>query len=55
MNKLLEKTFGICVKKDVAAEENLTKKFLFELKKCKLSFFIKRAVVVGSSLPVAQR
>lgn len=55
MNKLLEKTFGICVKKDVAAEENSTKKFLFELKKCKLSFFIKRAVVVGSSLPVAQR
>lgn len=32
MNKLLEKTFGICVNKDVAAEENLTKKFLFELK-----------------------
>ena len=55
MNKLLEKTFGICVKKDVAAEENSTKKFLFELKKCKLSFFIKRAVVVGSSLLVAQR
>lgn len=54
MNKLLEKTFGICVKKDVAVEENLTKKFLFELKKYKLSFFIKRAVVVGSSLPVAQ-
>lgn len=32
MNKLLEKTFGICVKKDVAVEENLTKTFLFELK-----------------------
>lgn len=32
MNKLLDNTFGICVKKDVAAEENLTKTFLFELK-----------------------
>lgn len=36
MNKLLEKTFGICVKKDVAVEENLTKKFLFELKKMQI-------------------
>lgn len=32
MNKLLEKTFGICVKKDVAAEEILSKNILFELK-----------------------
>lgn len=32
MNKLLEKTFGICVKKDVTAEETLPKNILFELR-----------------------
>lgn len=32
MNKLLDNTFGICVKKDVTAEETLPKNILFELR-----------------------
>lgn len=32
MNKLLEKTFGICVKKDVAVEDTSRKNLPFALK-----------------------